>query len=386
MKKDILRHIRKERFLYIFVILQVVICTALFTYSLSHTDSAARAFRTLSDGTSRETVTLEAHPNTENATNLILKPDELEEIYRASDGTFHYDVSCTTAGIEGENVSNIYIVFRKSDRLDDGVAYLSDDMVARFQKGMEVFNSEIEMDGDRLLFMGNTYRIKPMPEDIKEETIITTIDGERIEMNNAVLFSIASKYGYERFIETGRNLTSYFSVDYKALENNGAILWKTVRNLEKTGDGRYTITVNDIFQESVKYQDYSIVIPSYLGKTGFLLLCIAAAGIVGTMGLITQKRMREQAIKLALGATVKYIIIEEVIEAMSVIASGCLMGFVIGSEAVRILPFDTAFPIGVGLNEVLAVVAIWLLMSAFSAGPILANIFKMKPAELLSCN
>lgn len=385
MKQDILRHIRKERILYMFIVLQIGLCVALVTYSLGHIDSAARAISALNRGVSQNNISLEAYPNTVYLGNLVLGADEIEYIRKMSDGKFRYALSCTTAGVVGDNLRNLYIVFSSSEDLAKDVVYLSDDVLAEFQNGMELFNPGLEFAGKNIVFMGDEYHINHMSEDIEGGNIITTIDGGYIDMENTILFATSNKSGYEKFIEANENLSSHFFIDKIALKNNGKTIWTVVRMLEKAGNGNYTIAVNDIMQEVSGYNDYSIMIPSYLGKMGVLLLCIAAAGIVGAMELLTKRRMYEQAIKISLGATTNYILLEEIIESLIIIAIGSATGFIIGVAATQMIPFDTAFQINISWTVLLTDMLIWIGLSLLSVIPIIISVWKMQPAEMLTC-
>ena len=65
MIKDAIRYIYIERRAYCFIAVQLALCVALFTYSLSHVTSARMAIENANNSIQSGRVNIEAHPNNE---------------------------------------------------------------------------------------------------------------------------------------------------------------------------------------------------------------------------------------------------------------------------------------------------------------------------------
>ena len=384
MISDAISHMRTERRIYIFIIVQIALCIALVTYSLSHVLSARIAIQNADNSMQSGRVNIESYANTDNAASLVLSSEELDYLREITEGAFHYAAYCTTAYASGDDVNNAFIMIMDEDGLSNGAVYVSEKLASLLTADATFFNDNISTRNGSLYYWGHPYDIKPMPESMSNRSVITTMDGETISMNDVLLFSDSSD-AYSDLQREDHIITS-FSLDGDALSGDGELLWKTIRALEETGKGEYTFSVGSLIQEAAKYHNYSVMIPAYLGKTGILLLLIAALGMIGAMRMILRKRARDHAVRLAVGATEWKLIRDITCEIMIVTSTGGIIGCIIGAVAVKKYPFDTVFPVKLGGGVIAADLLILLLLTGTMVIPACVRIMRLHISELLHCN
>lgn len=385
MIKDAIRYIYIERRAYCFIAVQLALCVALFTYSLSHVTSARMAIENANNSIQSGRVNIEAHPNNENTSSLVLSNAEIHSLREITNGAFHYTAYCTTAYASGDDVTNAFIMTMDEDELSKDVVYVSSKLFSSLTADIVFFNDSVSAVNGILYYWGHPYEVKPMPESISGRSLITTIDGEAISMDDVLLFSCFSKNVYEDLRKEDHVVTS-FSLDDGELSDNGELLWKTLRYLEEIGDGGYTFSVGSLIQEAAKYHNYSVMIPAYLGETGILLLLIAALGMIGAMRMILRKRARDYAIRLALGATEWELIRGSTCEVMILILTGGIIGCIIGAVAVKKYPFDTMFPVKLSCSVIATDMLILLILTAAMVIPVCVRIMRLCISDLLHCN
>lgn len=385
MIKDAIHYIYIERRAYFFIAVQLLLCVALVTYSLSHVTSARMAIENANNSIQSGRVNIEAHPNNENASSLVLSDAEIHSLREITDGAFHYTAYCATAYASGDDVNNAFIMIMDQDELSKEVVYASDRFVSSLTADTVFFNDSVSVVDGTLYYWGHPYEVKPMPESISGKLMITTMDGEAISMDDVLLFSCFSKNVYDGFRKEDHIVTS-FSLDDGKLSDNGELLWKTIRYLEEIGDGGYTFSVGSLIQEAAKYHNYSVMIPAYLGETGILLVLIAALGMIGAMRMILRKRARAHAIRLAVGATEWELVRSIACEVMIVILTGGIIGCIIGAVAVKKYPFDTMFPVKLSCAVIAADMLILLILTAAMVIPACVRIMRLRICDLLHCN
>ena len=375
---DAIRYIYIERRTYFFIVVQLTLSIALVTYSLSHVTSARLAIENADNSIQKGRVNIEAYPNNENASSFVLSNAEIDSLRVITDGAFHYTAYCTTAYALGDDVTNVFLMIMDEDELSKDVVYVSDKVISSLSGDVVFFNDNISVENGTLYYCGRPYKVRPMPEAISRRSIITTIDGESISMEDVLLFSYYSKNVYDDFCKEDHIITS-FSLDDDELSADGDLLWKTIKYLEELGDG-------SLIQETAKYHNYSVMIPTYLGETGVLLLLIAALGMIGAMRMILRKRARDHAVRLALGATEWELIRNSACEVMTVILTGGGVGCIIGVVAVKKYPFDTVFPVKLSCSVIAADMLILLILTAAMVIPVFMRIMRLHICDMLHCN
>ena len=209
---DAIRYIYIERRTYFFIVVQLTLSIALVTYSLSHVTSARLAIENADNSIQKGRVNIEAYPNNENASSFVLSNAEIDSLRVITDGAFHYTAYCTTAYALGDDVTNVFLMIMDEDELSKDVVYVSDKVISSLSGDVVFFNDNISVENGTLYYCGRPYKVRPMPEAISRRSIITTIDGESISMEDVLLFSYYSKNVYDDFCKEDHIITS-FSLD-----------------------------------------------------------------------------------------------------------------------------------------------------------------------------
>ncbi|MCX6830287.1 MAG: ABC transporter permease [candidate division Zixibacteria bacterium] len=152
--------------------------------------------------------------------------------------------------------------------------------------------------------------------------------------------TFAAIYGYQYFslmIYQPKDISTSAAVETRVYEVMGA------KHKFDPKDER-ALSIWDVAQEAREFSNIMMGIQIFLGLIGGMSLLIAGVGVANIMYVSIKERTREIGIKMAVGAKRKYILIQFLVESLSITAVGGFFGMSLSyilTEAFKRIPIQS---------------------------------------------
>lgn len=368
----------RNKGIYLIMVVEFTLGITFFSYSLNHIFSYMDNIKELGQELSDTTVSLEVLSKQEKA-DEDAQPFVYSDYAAIEDQAAGLEVFLCVPEMLLKDGEMKEIPFVYTNLLEGSKKFCLGTKISEKMKGeYQIYNGEEDtFSKHRIWYYGKKYERTDMPESLKDKIIIRNMSEGRIYAEQCVFFPIKD-WGNEQIVMPAQVLIRYQAGDPSA---SGSTNQEIAKVLSKAHP-------EYIYQESNYMDDYEQYNESTMEYAKYMMV-LSVIGIwimvFGYMGLTKQfyiRRQKEFAVCLAVGATVRELFYEIVLENILVLACGIIVGN-IGAWYLSDFQRGGILIVSCHMETVIISIVLALLIIAGINMPLYRKIYGMDPQELL---
>ena len=320
--EKVLKRLWKNRLIYLILVVELAIGTMFLGYSFQYSFSYLQDKKELEKSMSSETITIEIIEKSEQEEES--SSFEYADYERIKDKVRNLEVYLCTHGlvdVQGE-MKEIPFVF--TNLMKDAKSFsvgeeLSNDIAQKAQIYGDTENGWIEEK--QMLYDGEEYRRVELPEALKAKVIARNVFEDNIYAEKSIFLPLKDLKA-EQIVPSGQTIVRYEPKDMEHREKAN----QEVVEILSENHPEYSYGIQNYINNFEQVNERSLEYVKYMTALSLLGIWIMIFGYLGITKQLYVKRQKEYAICLSVGATVKNLICEMILENIVVLTAGVALG------------------------------------------------------------
>jgi len=257
------------------------------------------------------------------------------------------------------------------------------------------FFHELSMENEQFILNGNKFNIKPLEEvmgdrteKIIEHSMIASIydvrEHDMVDLDNTIIIPMKYSKGIEEFVsEVGYQINSVILLKFNNNKKDDDTLFKIYNYLKKNHEGRYEYDFTSKFGELQRMVEKQKRIIKTINIILVFCLVIITIGINGLMVMNINRRKKNIAVAVTMGAKNSQIMMGIIYEVMMITIPPALIANILSGIAVKNFIKMSEYKLVIPIYSYIIVFALSIVVGIVSCVIPINRLKKLMPLEVL---